>query len=299
MKIEQGFLGQEASVVALGSFDGVHKGHAQVLSLAAGYATSIAVPSVAICLMPPSHYELIEGEHLQQRHIELCGIDVCERVEFERYHEIGAEDFFYKVLLQTLGAKAITCGPDFRFGRGREGDVPLLSRLCKENNINLLVAQVCKFEDERISSTRIRNALKNGEISAVNAMLGRPYTIDFQVKKGFGMGEKLGFPTANQYWGEGFVVPKSGVYITTAMVDGKLYPSATGVTTRPSFSESSDISCETTIANQLPDLYGQKIEVCFYRYLFEPRKFNNSTDLSRMVSDVCKQSQIFFDEQNL
>ncbi len=297
MKIEHGLLSQTASVVALGSFDGVHLGHNAVLSLAAAHATKIGAVSVAVCLMPPAHYELIEGEALQQRHIELSGMDICNRVEFERYHDMSAEDFFYDVLIGTLGVKAIACGYDFRFGRGREGDVALLTKLCEENGVRLLVAEICCYKDERISSTRIRKALKQGDIEAANAMLARPYTIDFEVKRGFGIGEKLGFPTANQYWSSGFVVPKQGVYITRTIIDGGPYPSATGVTSRPSFTDGDAISCETTIADVELNLYGQNIEVQFYKYLLKPKKYDDKAKLTEMVKDACRQSTQFFKDK--
>ncbi len=294
MKIEHGILAQSASVVALGSFDGVHLGHNAVLSLAATHAAKIGVVSVAVCLMPPAHYELIEGEALQQRHIELSGIDICNRVEFEQYHDLSAHDFFHNVLVGTLGVKAIACGYDFKFGRGREGDVALLSELCEKNGVKLLVAEICCYKDERISSTRIRTALKEGDLEAANNMLTRPYTIDFEVKRGFGIGEKLGFPTANQYWESGYVVPKQGVYITQTIIDGRPYPSATGVTSRPSFTDDDAISCETTIADADLDLYGQKIEVQFYKYLLEPKKYNDKSELTKMVKDACRQSTQYF-----
>ncbi len=296
MNIKQGFSELTASVIALGSFDGVHLGHCSVLSLAASRAVEIDVPSVALCLMPPRHCELIEGVSLQQRHIELCGIEVCEQVEFEQYRNITAEDFFHGILIDKLGAKAVVCGPDFRFGRDRVGDVALLTALCKKSGVELLVADDYTHKGERISSTRIRTALKNGDIESANEMLGRAYTIDFEVKRGFGIGEKLGFPTANQYWEKGFVVPKSGVYITRTSVEGKHYPSATGVTSRPSFTDGTDISCETTIADTVVDLYGQKIEVQFHKYLFEPKKFEDKGELAAMIGDVCRQAQQYFNQ---
>ncbi len=294
MKIDNDIISQQSSVVALGSFDGVHKGHREVLKAAVRCAAEKGVPSVALCLLPPKPRELIEDDDLRQKHIEQSGIDICCQIEFEDYHNITADEFIQDLLIKQLGCRAVVCGEDFRFGNKRLGDVTMLRREGERCGIEVITAKRKDENGEKISSTRIRNAIKWGNIEQANAMLGRPYCINYPVKRGYGIGEKLGFPTINQYWPDGFALPKSGVYITSVKVDGIGYPSATGVTTRPTFSDDKVLSCETTIAAELGELYGENIELFFYSYLFEPKKFSDTADLATMVADVCEKSKDYF-----
>ncbi len=278
------------SVVALGSFDGVHKGHQTVLTQAVKKARALGVSSVALCLLPPHPRELIEDDGLRGRHIEQLGIDICIQHEFLQYHTMSAEEFIDKVLIEQLGCKAVVCGEDFRFGHKRQGNIKTLAA---RNAFEIITPKRCDEDGDKISSTRIRQALKSGEIEKVTSMLGRSYCIDYVVKHGFGIGEKLGFPTINQYWPDGFVRPKSGVYITSVLVNGKVLPSATGVTRRPTFTDGMAVSCETTIAAEVGDLYGENVQLFFHKYLFEAKKFDDTKELAAMVADVCEQSKAY------
>ncbi len=294
MKIDNVLTLQQNTVVALGSFDGVHKGHREVLKAAVGCASKKGASSIALCLLPPHPCELIENDDLRRKHIEQSGIDICYQLEFSNYHNITATDFISELLIKKLGCKAVVCGEDFRFGHKRQGDVAMLRQVGEQYGIEVVTANRIDENGEKISSTRIRNSLKWGEIEQANSMLGRHYCINYPVKRGYGIGEKLGFPTINQYWPQGYVVPKNGVYITSVKVDGILYPSATGVTTRPTFSVGKAVSCETTIAAKLGDLYGKKIELFFHEYLFEAKRFDDTAELAAMVADVCQQSKDYF-----
>ncbi len=291
MKTNNEFINLENSVVALGSFDGVHKGHQAILSAAVNTGRELGYPSVALCLLPPHPRELIENDIQRHVHIEEIGIDICIQQEFLQYHTMSAEEFIDNILVKRFGCKAVVCGEDFRFGYKRRGDVGMLHDAGNENNFNVIIPNRCDAKGVKISSTGIRTALKNGDIEEANAMLGRPYSIDYVVKHGFGIGEKLGFPTINQYWQQGFVRPKKGVYITSVIIDGKEYPSATGVTTRPTFTDGESISCETTIVAEVGDLYGENVELFFHSYLFEPKKFTDTSELTAMVLDACDRAK--------
>ncbi len=294
MKIIKETFQLAGSAVALGSFDGVHKGHQVILKETVKQACKLKVPSVALCLMPPKTEQLIEDEYLRRKHIKELGIDHCFQLEFLDYYTISADDFIDKILHLRLGCKLVTCGTDFRFGHKRQGNLEILINKGDSYGFCVNTPKRCDKDGEKISSTRIRTALKDGDIERANSMLGRAYCINNVVKHGFGIGSKLGFPTINQYWEDGFVIPKNGVYITTASIDTNVYPSATGVTARPSFTEDGAVSCETTIAAKVDDLYGQHVLLSFHEYLFEPKKFDDLSDLTNMVLSACEQSKKYF-----
>ncbi len=294
MRIHRHFTTIPQSAVALGTFDGVHKAHKAVLRLASTEAERLGLCAAAVVLQPKQPRDVIMTDSLCNRHIELTGIQHCLRVKFSDYGYLSAEDFFCNVLLGQLNARVITCGPDYRFGRGASADVNVLRELCKKHKVTLKVLSERHYKGEKISSTRIRQALKDGKISTVNTMLGHHYSIDFKVERGYGLGKKLGFPTTNQYWPSHFVVPKQGVYITAAVLDGKFLPSATGVTARPTFTQEDGISCETTISGDLPDMYGEHLTVQFYSYLFPPKRYENIEDLYNMVRSSVARSEEYF-----
>ncbi len=254
------------------------------------------IPSVALCLIPPKTEQLIEDGNLRNRHIKELGIDYCFQIEFADYYSMSADDFINETLYKQLGCNLVVCGTDFKFGHKRKGNLETLTLKGKELGFAVNTPERCDEGGEKISSTRIRLALKNGDIISANSMLGRAYCIDNYVKQGFGLGTKLGFPTINQYWEEGFVQPKNGVYITSVKIGDKIYPSATGVTSRPTFTEGSVISCETTITSEVGNLYDQKVLLSFHQYLFEAKKFSNTEELTAMVLDACERAKKYFSE---
>ncbi len=288
MAIFHEFVKLENSAVALGNFDGVH------IALQKGLrsAALAGANSVAVLLLPKVESELIESDKQADFHIKNCGINHIIRAKFETFCEMSPREFFCEVLLGLLDVKSISCGFDFRFGKKATGDIETLKMLCDEFKVELVVIEEQKFEGDKISSRRIRDALRNGDIDTVSALLGRAYAVDFEIKRGFGIGKTLGFPTVNQYFEEGFVLPKEGVYVTSIEVGGQKFPSATGVTKRPTF-DGEGLSCETTSSQDLPELYGESVTVFFHKYLFAPRKFKSGEELAEMVKEAVREAVIF------
>lgn len=282
--------------VALGTFDGVHIAHRAILTDMVKYARKNNLSAAAICLLP-QYPENINSPNIQAELLKALGISFLCRIDFKQYSQLSAEEFFFEIIVKKFNAYAVFCGFDFMFGNNRSGDKVLLQQLCAKAEIKIFITEEINFNKQKISSSRIRTALKEGDTEQANLMLCREYCVDFEVTQGFGIGKTLGFPTINQHFPIGYLIPKEGVYITTTLINGTALPSATGITTRPTFAGDGTVTCETTILNRHPNLYGKHIKVNFYKYISQPKKFDTPKELTDMVKDVCKQSEDFFNNK--
>ena len=189
------------------------------------------------------------------------------------------------------------CGDNFTFGKKAAGNVDMLRELCAPLGIRVQVVPMTQYQGALVSSTRIRAALAEGDIPAVNAMLGRPYRIDFAVRHGKGLGRTLGFPTINQIYPEGFAQPKYGIYITRVKVNGEWYVGATGFGTRPTVNNTGEgATCETFIPDFSGQLYGEEPELEFYEYIAPSRKFDTLEELTACVNGAAAKAKAYFAE---
>lgn len=289
------------TAVALGTFDGLHKGHMSVISKAVAQKSNGLLP---VILMFSSHplkvltgkapKELFEGK-IKLREIEKTGC-IPYTVSFEKIRNMAPEDFVTEILIKELNAGFISCGFNYRFAKNGSGNTEILSELCKKHDIILEIANEVDFDAECISSTRIRNSIENGDIETANKMLGRRFSYDFEVVGGDHRGRVLGFPTINQYFPDSFVVPKYGVYASAAFIGGKWYPSMTNIGIRPTIGNSKPRS-ETCILGFSCNLYGTNTEVALLSYLRPEIKFSNLDELTeQMKKDSEKAIEIFKQE---
>ena len=161
--------------------------------------------------------------------------------------------------------------------------------------IRVVQVEMAQWQGKSVSSTRIRAALEAGDIAAANTMLGRPYRIDFPVRRGRGLGHTLGFPTINQVFPEGFIQPRFGIYITRVQINGAWYAGATGLGTRPTVNNSGqNPTCETFIPGFTGDLYGAQPVLEFYEYLAPSRKFDTLEELTACVQDAAAKAAAYF-----
>ena len=273
-------------LVALGTFDGLHKGHRQVLlSDKTEYGEKIA-------LMFSEHpQKLISGEAPGELITEKKRAELLsswgfreELLDFPAVFCLSPEEFFNEILIKGLGATAICCGFNYRFGKGGTGDTALLSELCRENGIRLTVSDAVLYKGEAVSSTRIRQSLRDGDVRTANEMLGRLFSYSFEVVHGDKRGRVLGSPTINQFFCEGFTVPQYGVYASLTEVDGKKYPSVTNIGIRPTVG-SSEKRSETNIIGFEGDLYGRFIEVSLIEKIRGEKQFSSLEELSRQINE--------------
>lgn len=291
---------KKKTAVALGSFDGLHKGHTAVIASALSLRASGLFPVV---LLFDEHPQKILGtapdeilqKHLRRRILENMGIEIVD-ISFAEICNMKAEDFYKDILLDKLNAKALCCGENYRFGAGGKGDCVLLKELCEKSGTKLQVSESVMFEGEPVSSTRIRTAIKAGDIKAANTMLGRPFFYDGEVTKGDRRGRKMGFPTANQFFEEGFIVPAFGVYASTVRVRGERYCGITNIGVRPTFGKSKPRS-ETHIENFDDDIYGENIEISLIEKLRDEIRFSSMEELAAQIKKDSETAKLIFEKK--
>jgi riboflavin kinase/FMN adenylyltransferase len=197
---------------------------------------------------------------------------------------LSYEEFFYKILVEKLGATALSCGFNYRFGANAKGNPENLRELCEKQGIELFVSDAVLFEGEPVSSTRIRSLIKQGDIESANAMLGREFSYDFLVVHGDARGRTIDSPTINQFFTEDFIVPQYGVYASYSIIDGKKYPSVTNVGVRPTIEGTSKERSETNIIGFEGDLYDKPISVQLLKKIREEMKFSGLDELRAQIA---------------
>ncbi|MCL1952278.1 MAG: riboflavin biosynthesis protein RibF, partial [Oscillospiraceae bacterium] len=174
-------------------------------------------------------------------------------------------------------------GYDYRFGAGALGDAEALRRLCGARGVSLHAIPEIDYKGAPVSSTRIRQALRDGSLEDANAMLGRPFGYAFPVEEGERVGRTLGFPTLNQAFPAGFAVPRRGVYASQAFVGEEWRPGVTNIGTRPSFAGDA-LRSETHVLGYEGDFYGQRVPVRLLRFLRPEIKFADTEALKRQIA---------------
>lgn len=290
------------TAVTLGSFDGLHKGHMQVIACAFEMQQKHGL--LPLVLLFDSHPMLtVQGKapdmilqpSLRDELIRKTGAGK-RTVSFKEVKNMSCREFFEQILIGKLNAGGVCCGWNYRFGRNNEGGVEELRALCEEYGVELTVSKPVDFGGVPVSSTRIRQAVECGDITLANAMLGREFRYKNVVVDGQHRGRLIGAPTINQRFDQGFVKPKKGVYASVTVVDGKEYPSVTNIGLRPSF-ENDDFRSETCILGFSGNLYGQDIEVRLLRYLRDEIKFDSIEALGVQISKDAGESEKIFSER--
>ncbi|MFN3191596.1 MAG: riboflavin biosynthesis protein RibF [Aureliella sp.] len=282
--------------LAVGNFDGVHQGHAHLIGQLVAMARRQSGPAVVMTFDPPPVAVLVPERpptlplSTISGRAELLGklgVDAMLAYPTDRaLLNLDPVGFFENVICGMIGAKAMVEGPNFRFGKDRAGDTGLLAELCRAQSMDF---QVVKPEGDAsgimISSSRIRDCLKAGDIEAANAMLTEPYCITGIVAKGQQRGRQLGFPTANLEAIRS-LIPSHGVYAAKAILDEVEYPVALHVGPNPTFKESKT-KVEAHIVGWQGTIYGERLSCTLLRRLRDLVSFESPEDLvSQLNRDV-------------
>ena len=265
--------------VALGFFDGLHIGHAAVVSRTLSYQQEGLCPCVFTFTMDGGHpaakstANALTTERQKEQLLENWGVRLVLCPDFSEFHDIEPESFVDEILVRRLNANAACCGEDFRFGKKAAGDVGQLAALCQARGIRLDVVPPVTFEGERVSSTRIRSLLGEGRVADANRMLGRAFGYDFTVVRGKQLGRKLDSPTINQRLPDGFVPLRHGVYASVSFAGGAWHPSVTNIGLRPTVEDTTAVNSETYICGFSGDLYGASVEVRLLAFLRPEQRF--------------------------
>ena len=276
---------------ALGYFDGLHRGHQAVIGEAVDYGRKNGLlPTVFTLLQSPR--TVLIGE--QPKNIitldeklsilEKLGIERVYLIDFRSIRNITAEDFVKNVLFDCFNAKHVSCGFNYHFGAGAMGSGEMLDDMCRQYGINVCARPRINMENAPVSSTRIRNCISQGDIPSANMMLGRKYGFSLPVIHGRRLGHELGFPTLNQEFPEGLVMPPFGVYSAEVEVDGKIYKGVSNIGIKPTVG-----SDKVLIETWMPDysgreLYGEILKISFDSFVRPERKFNSLDELKKAIN---------------
>ncbi len=279
-----------AIVATVGVFDGLHRGHQAIMSQVVARARELR-GMAAVLTFDPHPRRVLDPERAPRLMLtreqklsllERLGMDAAVVLPFDRaLAAMPAEEFVREVLHRRLGAREIFVGADFRFGRGRAGDFPLLERLGREAGVVAHSVAPVVEDGERISASRIRALLAEGKAREARALLGRPFSLIGTVVHGEGRGGAVLVPTANLA-PENEFLPERGVYITATRRPAGTILGLTNVGLRPTFGDQR-LVVETFLPGFSGDLYGARVELDFLERLRDERKFESTEDLRNQI----------------
>lgn len=292
--------------VTIGNFDGVHLGHQQLFATVVRKARAEHGTSIAITFDPhplqvllPGGIKLISTCEQKIELIEMAGIDILLIVPFTRaFATTSADEFVSSLLVGRLGVKELVVGYDYAFGKGRSGNIDFLKKQGEIHGFPVTVVNAFYVDGQLVSSTRIRELVREGEMLAAKELLGRFYQIrgTVQIGKQRG-GPVIGFPTANLQFDEEDLVPKHGVYVTQVICDGKSYGGILNIGYNPTFGEEKLVA-ETHIFDFSEDIYGKPIKVNLLKFLRSERKFSGPKELTeQIVKDVATARKVLAEQQ--
>ncbi len=291
----------DGSVVTIGNFDGVHRGHQHLLQVCRSQARALGVRAVAMTFEPlPAEYFSPDRApaRLSRLREKLCllrdyGMDDTWLLPFRRpLAQMKAWDFIRHCLVQGLRCSAVVVGEDFRFGQGREGDIALLAQAGKLYGFDLLAQPGQCLDGRRISSTAIREALAEGRLAEAEAMLGHPYVMSGRVIHGQRLGRKLGYPTANIALGRRRS-PLQGIYAVRVGIDDEpvTRPAVASLGTRPTVTGNGLPLLEVHLFDFEQVLYGRHLQVAFHHFLRPEMKFSSMEALTEQMHADARQAR--------
>jgi riboflavin kinase/FMN adenylyltransferase len=277
-------LDARGAAIALGNFDGVHRGHQAVIASARAVADarSIALGAAVFEPHPRRFFKpdlapfRLQTPKQRARSLGELGVAEVFEIGFDAaLAQSSDRQFAERILRDLLGAAHVSVGADFRFGKGRMGDAASLKALGEELGFSVDAVEPVKADAEKISSSAIRDAVTAGAMDAAASMLGRPWAIEGEVLRGFQRGRGFGFPTANLSLGD-YVRPRLGVYAARVdLGDGVLLPGVASVGVNPTVGALAEPVLEAHLFDFSGDLYGRAIEVELAAFLREERKFES------------------------
>ena len=273
----------EKTAIALGIFDGVHSGHEFVFRRVNEYRKDGLVPAVftfrteSLRFKRGEPFEYIYTNEQKLRLIEKNNIEYALCPDFDEMKELSGEEFVREILVKCMNVAVVVCGDNFRFGKGAACGSEELKALGEKYGFKV---DVIRLKENRISSKQFREMLKAGAACGSGLF---SYTLYAKVVKGNQIGRTLEFPTINQQYASGQLVPKRGVYHTFTTVDGKTYNSVTNIGVKPTVEKNIRPLAETHILDFSGDLYGKRVEVGFLGLIREEKKFGSLDELKKQV----------------
>ena len=281
------------SAIAIGNFDGVHKGHQKVFQKTKKFSKKNKIKFGILTFTPLpvmffnkkiKNYRLV-SENQKLKLFEKYGVDFIINIKFNRnFSKIHAETFVEKIIYKKINPQFISVSNNFRFGRKREGDVNLLKKFSYKYDYRLLNIRAFKYKGIIVSSTRIRKSLQNGKIHLANELLSRTWFVDGLVKKGKKLGRELGYRTCNIHI-KNYILPKIGIYVVKILIENnkKTYSGVAYLGSRPTFG-GKEVFLEINLFGIKKNLYKKKLRVYFLKFIRGDQKFKNSAKLIRQMN---------------
>lgn len=289
-------------VATIGNFDGVHLGHQAVLGQLADKASILCLPTTVITFEPQPQEYLGRGEtpprltrfREKMKALQRFSVDRVLCLAFNRaMAEMEAETFIQQVLVDSLGLRYLVVGDDFHFGKGRQGDFAMLQQAGSEHGFEVAHMHTFSLDGERVSSTRIREALQAGNLSLAAQMLGRPYRMCGRVAHGNRLGRTIGFPTANIFLHRK-KAPVDGVFAVEMFgVEGEPVSGVANVGTRPTVDGTRSL-LEVHLFDFSQEIYGRHVHVDFLYRIREERRFDSFDALKAQILTDAEQAREFF-----
>ncbi len=277
-------------VVTLGNFDGVHKGHKELIKQAVKLGHQRNIPSYVLSFYPHPRFffkedlKYINTLEEKNKNIKELGVEALVVMEFNKeIAHLTKDSFIEEILVKKMNAKIIVVGFDFVFGKNREGNVETLKETAALYGIEVYIIPPVTVEGERVSSTLIREYFGNGQIEKAKKLLGYYPKISGTVIKGKQIGRTIGFPTANINYDKEQLVPANGVYSVEISVKGITYPGISNIGIKPTVKNNELVEIEVHLISFSEDIYGEEVVVTFIKKIRDEMKFSSLYDLKDQI----------------
>jgi riboflavin kinase/FMN adenylyltransferase len=295
------YKGSQRSAVTFGKFDGLHEGHQLLIQKVKELSEAENLNSI-VCAFDMQRLWEDRGIQPQvlmtryERHMHLENVvDNLVTCPFTpEFSQVEAEDFIENVICGLFHAKYVVVGPDFHFGRAKRGDTQMLKDYASVYDYEVFIIEKKRYADREISSTYIREALREGAVSKVNEMLGYPFEISGTVMHGRQLGRTLGFPTMNVQWPRVKVVPPMGVYMVNVFLEGKCYHAVANIGVKPTVTNENKVSIESFLFDYDGDAYDKEVRIELLEFRRPEKKFDSVEIMKENVDKDIAYAKSYF-----
>ena len=295
------YKGCGRTAVTFGKFDGLHRGHQKLVTKVRELGEKENISSIVCAFdMTPLWKEknimpqllMVGDERYEQVKDEVDYLIECPFTE--SFRQVSAEDFIEKIIYQLFHAKYIVVGTDFSFGCEKRGDVKMLAEYAEKYDYELIVIEKERYEDRIISSTYVKEVIKDGDVGLAQTLLGYPYAVEGIVEHGKQLGRTLGFPTLNVAWPQNKLVPPHGVYLCKIQIDGQKYTGIANIGIKPTVIDEKRLLIESFLFEYSGDAYGKKVKVELVEFRRPERKFAGIKELKEQIDrDIAAGKEYF------
>lgn len=276
------YINTGKSAVSFGKFDGLHKGHKKLVAKVKELGEKENISSI-VCAFDMRAREILMTKDERKEYLEQEVDYLIDCAFTKEFREIEAEDFIRDVIAGVFQAAYVVVGTDFQFGYGKRGDVHMLKVYEKQYGYQLIVMNKERYNNRIISSTYVKEMLKEGNAALVRELLGYNYSVSGTVEYGKQLGRKLGFPTLNVVWPKWKIIPPRGVYLCRVFMEDRFYNGIANIGTKPTVSNENKVRIESFLFGYSGDAYGKEVRIELLEYVRPEQKFSDKEELKNCV----------------